>query len=145
MPTILTYDLNTFNLSFKLTSDHIFTWDEWMLFLKRFDWYENCENCDPDVPSHNTPLESINNVIKKEVTFRERAPTAKFFHKVEHDIVVQWSKARGPMGVNAKVWKNKPDFVFKGINRCLSVVNVLWREILFTSCVPNNVVLKILY
>lgn len=46
-------------------------------------------------PSTNNGLESTNNVIKNENTFRQRLPLAKFLD-VSINIVNRWSKERNP-------------------------------------------------
>ena len=67
-------------------------------------WYESYAS---GLPSHTNALESTNEKIKTNFTFRERKSISEFKNTVEKMIQL-WSKARDPLAVDSKSFSEKP-------------------------------------
>ena len=68
-------------------------------------WYEGFA---PGIPSTNNSLESTNDKIKSEATYRVKLPLGRFLEIVKNDMIEKWSKERDESKPYVKIFSETP-------------------------------------
>ncbi|CAF0764771.1 unnamed protein product [Brachionus calyciflorus] len=106
-------------------------------------WYEEYAK---GLPSTNNSLESTNNVIKNEGTFRELLPMNEFLSCVQ-EFITNWSKDRDPKFITTKKFAEFPTvsthewtLAFQWVKLDKRIIKINHSENLFYMCTSTEII-----